>query len=274
MDIAYQGEPGAFGEQACHIFAPDAIAIGLPTFHDVFRAVDTGVASLGAVPAENSYAGSIPTVYDLIQQHRLRILADLLLPVEQVLMALPGSRLEDIDTVMSHPQALAQCDQFLHTHQWTLVSAPDTAGSARQVSQEHVFGTAVIASRTAAQRYRLEILADNIMTRHDNQTRFWLIGPPSVATLPGPRVTTTLLMILDDAPGALYGALKPFADAGVNLHKIESRPDTHPFSSRFILELEGDADEPSVAKALEAARLLTNRLTVFGSYPRVSVVLP
>lgn len=271
MDIAYQGEPGAFGEQACQIFAPDAIAIGLPTFHDVFRAVHTGAAALGAVPAENSYAGSIPTVYDLIQHHQLHILADLLLPVEQVLMALPGTRLEDIDTVMSHPQALAQCDQFLGTRPWTLVSALDTAGSARQVSQEQVFGTAVIASRTAADRYHLEILADNIMTQHDNQTRFWLIGPASMPTLPGPRVTTTLLLILNDAPGALYHALAPFADAGINLHKIESRPDTHPFSSRFILELEADAAEARVAAALDAARELTNRLTVLGSYPRIPV---
>lgn len=272
--IAYQGEPGAFSEQACRYFVPEAEPVGLPTFAAVFEAVGDHQVEWGTVPVENSYAGSVPTVYDLIQQHTLMIFADLLLPVEQVLMALPGTRLEDIRRVISHPQALAQCDQYLARTTWELVPALDTAGSARQLVQEGRRDVAVIASRQAAKNYGLEILADRIMSQSDNRTRFWLIGPMGRPRLPGRAQTTTIALALNNQPGALYHALEPFAQAHINLYKIESRPDVRPFSSRFILEFEGDLADPATAEAVERCGQACRWLRVLGSYPRIPVPAP
>lgn len=269
MRIAYQGEPGAFGEQACRLFVPEAEPVGLTTFADVFESVGDHTVDWGAVPAENSYAGSIPAVYDLIQQHTLTIFADLLLPVEQVLMALPGTPLEKIRRIISHPQALAQCDQFLARRDWEVLPALDTAGSARQVRAEQLGDVGVIASRQAAANYGLEILAERIMTQADNRTRFWLIGPHGRSPLPGPAKTTTVALALSNQPAALYRALEPFAVAAINLYKIESRPDSQPFSSRFILELEGDLNDAKTDRAVMQCARSCRWLRVLGSYPRV-----
>jgi prephenate dehydratase len=270
VQIVYQGEPGAFGEQACRVLMPEAEPVGVPTFSDAFERVAQGAAAWAAVPAENSYAGSIPQVYDLIHRYALEIYADVLLPVEQVLMALPGVTLDQIRRVVSHPQALAQCDQFLAQHPWQVEPLLDTAGSARYVRDNNLRDVAVIASRAAARLYGLEILADGIMSQPDNRTRFWLIGPPGRPPRPGRPVTTTLALSLANRPGALYAVLRPLAEAGINLRKIESRPDHEPFSSRFILELEGDFADPTVRQAVDAVKQLTRWTRVIGSYPRIN----
>jgi prephenate dehydratase len=269
MEIVYQGEPGAFGERASTLLVPEAAPRGVPTFADAFLRVANGEAEWAAVPAENSYAGSIPQVYDLIQRLELQIYADLLLPVEQVLMALPGVTQDDIRRVVSHPQALAQCDQFLSTRPWKVEPLLDTAGSARYVRDNNLRDVGVIAGRPAAARYGLTILADGIMSRPDNRTRFWLVGRPGRPPHPGQPVTTTLVLSLDNKPGALLAILEPLASAGINLRKIESRPDTEPFSSRFIVELEGDFADAATRSAIDRVAASTRWFRVAGSYPRV-----
>jgi prephenate dehydratase len=270
LRIVYQGEPGAFGEEACRVLLPEADPVGVPTFADTFERVARGDAEWAAVPAENSYAGSIPQVYDLIQRHELMIYADVLLPVEQVLMALPGVTLDRITRVVSHPQALAQCDQFLATRPWKVEPLLDTAGSARYVRDHGLTDVGVIAGRAAARLYGLEVLRDGIMSQPDNRTRFWLIAPPGRPPRPGIPVTTTLVLSLSNRPGALLAVLEPLARAGINLRRIESRPDTEPFSSRFIVELEGNFADPATRAAIGDLTAVTRWVRMVGSYPRVS----
>jgi prephenate dehydratase len=194
--------------------------------------------------------------------------------VEQVLMALPGVTLDRITRVVSHPQALAQCDQFLATRPWKVEPLLDTAGSARYVRDRHLTDVAVIASRAAAKLYGLDVLADGIMSQPDNATRFWLIAPPGRPPRPGVPVTTTLVLSLANRPGALLKVLEPLAQAGINLRKIESRPDQEPFSSRFILEMEGNFADPAIAEAVASAARGCRWSRVVGSYPRVVVPAP
>ena len=271
MRIAYQGVPGAWGEQASRLFVPEADPAGVPTFADAFRAVADGNAEWAAVPAENSYAGSIPQVYDLIQRHNLVIYADILLPIDHVLMALPGVALTDLTRIVSHPQALAQCDQFLASRAWTVEPLLDTAGSARYIREHELPNVGAIASRSAAVLYGLNVVADDIMTQVGNTTRFWLIGPEGRPPKPGRPVTTTLVLSLDNRPGALWAMLEPTAHAGINLRKIESRPDAEPFSSRFIVELEGDFGEPATREVVEAVFRTCRWARMVGSYPRIPV---
>src|SRR5947209_19205848 len=173
LRVAFQGERGAFGDDATiAYFGPQTEPLPHRSFADVFRAVASGDADYGLVPIENSQAGSINDVYDLLRQHYLFVIGEIGHPVNHCLLCLPGQQLSDIKRVISHPQALAQSDVFLRELGVEVVATYDTAGSAKMIREEHLAGVAAVAGARAAELYQLEILASSIQTIKDNFTRF------------------------------------------------------------------------------------------------------
>src|SRR6266849_10981965 len=177
INVAFQGERGAFGDEAVKaFFGSQAQPLPYRSFADVFRAVATGEVEAGLVPVENSQAGSINEVYDLLRQYDLFVTGEIGYPVNHCLLCLPGQQLSDIKRVISHPQALAQSDAYLRELNVEVVATYDTAGSAKMVHEENLVGGAAIAGAGAAELYELEILAQSIQTIKDNYTRFIVLG--------------------------------------------------------------------------------------------------
>ena len=268
-NIAFQGEPGAYGEEAViRYYGPEVTPLPKASFRAVFDAVASGEADGGLTPIENSQAGSINEVYDLLRHSDLSIVGELCLPVNHCLLCLPGQQLSDIHRVLSHPQALAQCDAYLRSLGVEIVAAYDTAGSAKMIREQGLRGVAAVASARAGELYGLETLAQNIQTIPDNYTRFVALarepGPPPVG-----EAKTMLLVATAHTPGALYGALGVFAARGINLLKLESRPSREqPWEYVFYLDIAGSPDQAPVAEAISELAGYTIHTQVFGSFAR------
>ena len=269
--VAFQGEPGAYSEVAVLQLFPDAQPSPSPTFRDVFDRVESGEAAWGVVPIENSLTGSIKENDDLLSERSLRLVGETIVAVQHCLMALPGQRLADIREVLSHPQGLEQSSKFLRQLGAAQVPAYDTAGSAKINRQEERSGAAAIASRRAAEIYHLEILAESIQDQADNFTRFLAIARPDVpAPFPttGPR-KTSLVLGLANQPGALHEALGVLAQRGIQLTRLESRPNRKkPWEYLFYLDFEGDLGESRIAEAVADLRRMATLLIPLGSYPQ------
>jgi prephenate dehydratase len=272
MRIAYLGPPGTFSEEAV---ARSGLAAGdelLPcaSFPDAWEAVLAGRADAALLPVENSIEGAIDTTLDLLV-HRagLMIRREVLLPVEQHLLAPAGTRLEEVTRVLSHPQPLGQCSRFLRERLpgARLEATHSTADAAIQVSRG-LAGAAAIGARAAAARYGLVVLAESIQDAGENTTRFLLVA----ATDEGPtgRDRTSIAFTLDrDRPGGLYEVMGEFARRGLNLSKIESRPMKQALGHYiFFIDFEGHRLDPAGAAAIEGVRARVHRLYLLGSYPR------
>jgi prephenate dehydratase len=270
MKVAYQGEPGAYSERGVGALFPDAEPLPCDTVRLVFSRVTSGEAAFGVVPLENSQAGSVNETYDLLQHTSLlRIVGEVLVRVDHALLGLPGTRLEEIRRARSHWQALAQCEEFLSSMHIEPIPVHDTAGAARQIVESGAREDGAIASVEAGARYGLAVLAERIQTEKENLTKFAAIGRGDADL--GPADKTSLVMAVLDKPGSLLGALKPFADRGVNLHKLESRPRRGaPFEYLFYVDLMAPADAPEVQAALEDVAEHTSLLRVLGSYRSAS----
>jgi prephenate dehydratase len=267
VDVGYQGEPGAYSEEALHALFPDAAPVPHRTVRAVFDSVVAGTVGAGVVPLENSLAGSINEAYDLLARGETHIVGETVLAVDHALLALPGTRLEDIRLVSSHPQALAQCDEYLAELDVELVPVYDTAGAAKRIAGEGYAGEAAVASERAAEMYGLEILARHIQTNEENQTRFAAISLDPAPL--GPPDKTSLILVTGNKPGALYHCLASFAERELNLVKLESRPVGHtPWRYRFFLDVEAGPDDPPLVEALEEVEREAAMLQVLGSYPR------
>jgi prephenate dehydratase len=270
MRVAFQGEPGAFSEAAAIQLLGDAITmVPRATFDAAFRAIDERAADALLAPVENTLAGSVVRVYDLLLQSQLTIVAETILPIEHHLIACPGATLQDIRSVASHPMALAQCERFFSSHpRLKRVPAEDTAGSVREVLSRGDKSCAAIAGRRAAVHYHGVILAENLQDNAENFTRFVLLHPEKDATLwvsPEAR-KTSLAMRLAHRPGALLASLEPFAKHGVNLLKIESRPiHGRPWEYQFFIDVEA-GDIAWLDRALAEVRQATSELRVLGRY--------
>lgn len=269
--VAFQGEAGAFSEEALHAhFRDGAEAVPCRAFPEVVVAVATGRVDAGVLPVENTLAGSVTGAYDALLEAPLVIVGEIVHPIRHCLMGLPGSDPDDLARILSHPVALAQCTRYLAGHpRAEAVAVYDTAGAAMQVAREKDPAIGAVAARAAAERYGLAVLAADIQDRADNQTRFYVVRregavPPDAP--PGPRLTV-LLVDLADRPGSLVGALEPLARAGLDLAKIESRPGEHPWNYRFLLEVRADATGPELRTALDEIRARTAMLHVLGSFP-------
>lgn len=269
--IAFQGEPGAFSEAAAvQLLGEKITTVPRPTFDSAFAAIAEGAADALLAPVENTLAGSVVRVYDLLLESNLTMVAETILQIEHQLIGVPGSALAGLRSVSSHPVALAQCEKFFLAHP-DLKRAPteDTAGSVREVMARGDKSFAGIASRRAASIYGGVILAENIHDNAENFTRFNLLVPSELASeFASPEAhKMSIALRLAHKPGALLSALEPFARHAVNLQKIESRPiHGRPFEYQFFLDVE--ADSPAALEAaLSETRRATSVLRVLGLYP-------
>jgi prephenate dehydratase len=269
MRVAFQGEPGAFSEEAAVQLLGEAITtVPRPTFDAAFRAISDGLADALLAPVENTLAGPVVRVYDLLLESSLTITAETILPIEHHLIGCPGSSLDSIRSVASHPMALAQCERFFLAHPaLKRVPAEDTAGSVREALARGDKSAAGIAGRRAAEHYAGVILAAAIQDNAENFTRFVLLRPANETPPPAPDARKmSIAMRLAHRPGALLASLDPFAKHGVNLQKIESRPiHGHPWEYQFFLDVEADASSQLDA-ALAEVRQATSDLRVLGLY--------
>jgi prephenate dehydratase len=277
MRIAFQGEPGAFSEEAAlQLLGPAITPVPRPTFDSAFRSIEEGAADALLAPVENSLAGSVVRVYDLLLASRLAIVAETILPIQHRLIACPGATLDSIRSVASHPMALAQCEHFFVAHpQLKRVPAEDTAGSVREVLARGDKTSAAIAGRRAAEHYGGVILASDIQDDTENFTRFFLLRPAAEAAAHAPDAhKMSIALRLAHRPGALLASLEPFSRLGVNLLKIESRPiHGRPWEYQFFIDVEADSSS-QLESALAEVRLATSDLRVLGLYPAASTSNP
>jgi prephenate dehydratase len=262
--LAYQGEPGAYSEAAALQYGgPDAETLPCKAFDDVFDAVVQKRATHGVVPLENSIGGTIHRNYDLLLDHELPITGEVELDVVHCLQALPGTKIGDIRTVYSHPQALAQCERYLKELGVAVEAVYDTAGGAKLVAEQRLAGAAALASRRAAEVFGLEVLQEAVQDYEFNITRFAIIG----GAPPGDANKTTIVFALPSTPGALFKALSVFALRDINLTKLESRPlRGRPWEYLFYVEVDARRDDIACARALTHLAEFAKWTRVLGTY--------
>ncbi|MGZ8528546.1 MAG: prephenate dehydratase [Candidatus Limnocylindrales bacterium] len=274
--IAFSGEPGAFAEDAVRAAFGEVERVGLPGFRQVFEDVAAGRSVAGVVPIENSVHGTVRENYDLLLEHDLEVGAEVVVPVRLCLAALPGQRLDDIERVYSHVQALGQAEAFLRTRPWALLTTYNTAGAGRLIVDRQERGSAAVLSPRAAGLFGLEVLADPIQDVADNRTRFLVVARPG-ATLPalpagaGAAMRTTLVLAVRNEPGALVRVLTVFAAHALNMSTIESRPSRErAWEYVFWIDLDADRTDPAAAAALLDLRSVTTMVRVLGCYARAA----
>jgi prephenate dehydratase len=265
--VAYQGEPGAYSQEAIYQhFGPIVGTLACHSFEDIFHAIEEGRATHGLLPVENSQAGSINQAYDLLLDHDLRVIGEAKLRVRHCLLVPKGMAAADILRVRSHPQALAQCERYLRTRGWEAVPGYDTAGSARELAANPEPGTAAIASALAGQTYGLDVLDVGIEDSSENATRFFVLGREDLP--PAARNKTSIVFATTHTPGALYHALGEFANRGINLTKIESRPRRNrPWHYVFYVDMDGHYQDLGVGRALSSLLTRAAFVKLLGSYP-------
>jgi len=279
LNIAFQGETGAYSEEALGALYPRSTPIPCSSFDLAFEAVARGAADRAVLPIENSLFGSVHQNYDLLREHELEIVAEIQLRIKHQLLAPPGSTLSEITHVFSHPQALGQCRDFLKAAvpSATIVSAYDTAGAAKQVAQDGNRKHAAIASRAAATEYKLQTLAEDIESNHENYTRFLALAPRGSDPVAGLALgasdsemvikTSLLYAQKENVPGGLFKSLAVFALRDIDLIKIESRPLIgSPGKYIFYLDLLGHQEDERVKNALHHLNEIAASVKVLGSY--------
>jgi len=266
--IAFQGEPGAFSHAAAHALFPADEALPCVTFEDTIAAVQQGRAEYGVVPVENSLYGRITDIYHLLPQSGLHITAEHFLRVEMNLLAIPGTKLDEVKSVQSLSVALGQCRKFIADHKFKTINGVDTAGSAREVAEKGDKTVAAIASRFAAEVYGLEIIASNIEDATHNTTRFLVVSKtPEEPAEDAGKVKTTFVFRVRNVPAALYKAMGGFATNGVNMTKLESYMLDGSFTAtQFYADIEGRPSDPSVKLAFEELGFFTDHFRVLGVY--------
>ncbi|MDQ3337039.1 MAG: prephenate dehydratase [Myxococcota bacterium] len=276
LRVTYQGVEGSYSHLAAQRRyggrTGGALLTGFDSFRGAAQAVLSGAADLALLPIENTTAGSINETYDLLAAGGLHITGEVVAAIEHCLLALPGVALDEVRVVMSHPQALAQCQAFIAQHGLVARAEVDTAGSARRVASGNDRTVAAIASSAAAKTYGLAILAQGIQTSAGNATRFVEISTRPAPVGEGASAKTSLVLSLADRPGALGEVLMRFASCNLSLTKIESRPIPEaPFTYRFYVDVMGHAASAPFVGALDDIRPLTTELRVLGTYPLASV---
>jgi len=284
--IAYAGEPGAFAEDAVLAAFGDVERRALGSFREVFQAVAAGTAAAGVIPIENVINGTVRENYDLLLEHDLQIAGEVEVPVRLCLAALPGQRLDQIERVYSHIQALGQAEAFLRARPWQLLTTYNTAGAGKSIAERGELGAAAVLSPRAAGLFGLAILADEIGDLPGNRTRFVILAdartptpiptfaPPTTPT-PAPAFDpeaahrTTLVLAVRNEPGTLLAVLCVFAEHGLNISKLESRPSRErAWEYVFWVDLDADAEAPATKAALSDLTAVTSMLRVLGSYSK------
>ena len=267
MRVAFQGEPGAYSEQAVFNYFGDVETQPSESFDVVFAEVASGTCEAGLIPIENSLAGSIHQNYDLLLRHDLYIVGEYLLRVQHCLIALPGVKRSEIKKAISHPQALGQCAGYLRSLGIKTESVYDTAGSVKMLKESGARDTAAIASRRAAELYGMQVLEEGIEDNAENFTRFLAISKSEIK--PEGEAKTSIVFTLKNQPGALFKALSVFALRDIDLTKIESRPlQGKPWEYLFYIDFIGATHASTVQKALDHLSEYALTLRVLGSYLR------
>jgi prephenate dehydratase len=264
--VAYQGEAGAFSEEGARALFPAAEHRPLPSIRTVFESVEVGRAGWGLVPMDNSQAGSINETYDLFLRHGLHLVGETVVRVDHCLLALGGSTLDDVREVLSHPQAIAQCEEFLSTLDHVTVRAEyNTAGAAKRIAEGRLEHAAAIASRRAAELYGLEVLAERIQTYPDNYTRFGALSRDPAPL--GEPDKSSLVFGVGHVAGSLYRCLGAFAERHLNLTKLESRPRPgRPWEYVFYADVEAPAHVPEMVDALASLSQHATFTRLLGTY--------
>ncbi|SHL09548.1 prephenate dehydratase [Fibrobacter sp. UWEL] len=272
--IAFQGRKGAYSDCAAHyLFGEDIETLPMDTFEEIYQAIENGEADGGAIPIENSTAGSIEANYDLLYKWRHRIVGEVMLRIEHTLCVMPGVKVEDLKRVYSHPQALAQCSKFFAENpQIKAVPAFDTAGSAEELAARGNRDEGAIASAYAAKIYNLDILKAGLENlRGTNFTRFYAIQktPADFAETEGAKTTLLLELAHSDSVGALYNVLGCFAKRGINLTRCESRPHPDkPWEYIFHISFEANVSDPRAKEALAELKNYTSFVYILGTFKK------
>jgi prephenate dehydratase/chorismate mutase len=263
--VAFQGEHGAYGEVAARQLIPDGAYIPCLEFIDVFRGVEKGYFDLGVVPVENSLEGAVTQVNDLLTTTDLKVTGEVKIAVKHCLLACEATDYREIRQVYSHPQALAQCRNFLMRHKLEPHPYYDTAGAAKMLARENPRSAAAIASSLSADLYGLEIIKEGIEDGPANSTRFLLLSR-NPQKKKGEK--TSIIFAVPHKAGRLFGVLQLFADAGINLTRIASMPlRSDPGNYSFFLDFEGSGKDKEVISVLRKVDELTIWLKHLGSYP-------
>ncbi len=266
--VAFQGEPGAYSESAVYQFFGSKTQVKpCMDFRDVFESVKRLGVDAGVVPVENSIEGSVNQNYDLFFNYDLKVCGEVIVKIAHCLIANPGASLDQIKTVYSHPQALAQCRSFLEHLKYEQIPAYDTAGSVKLIKEQKLMSAAAIASERAAEIYGMQILAKDIADNKENYTRFFVLSEEDSPVTSKDK--TSIIFSAKHEPGSLYHALGEFAKRKINLTRIESRPTKKTaWEYNFYLDFEGHRTEPKCAETLKALEKYTTFIKILGSYPK------
>ncbi len=267
--IAYQGEPGANSHIACAERFPDMDPLPCATFEDAFAAIQDGAADLGMIPIENSIAGRVADIHNLLPASNLHIVGETFLPIHFQLLGVKGARVGDLRSVHSHIHALGQCRKIIRKLGLKAVVAGDTAGSAREVAEWGDPAKASLATKLAGEIYGLDNLGADVEDEAHNTTRFVVLSktPRWASAGEGPLVTTFVFRVRN-VPAALYKALGGFATNNVNMTKLESYMINGEFTAtQFLSDVDGHPDDPPLSRALEELEFFSKEVRVLGVYP-------
>ncbi len=266
--IAFQGEPGAYSHDACTAARPGMAVLPCRTFEEVIDAVREGRATQAMLPVENSTYGRVADIHRLLPESGLSIVDEAFVRVRIALMAVPGTRLEDVRKVRAHLVLIPQARGFLRAHGIAAEAAADSAGAAAELARLRTPGEGVLASELAARIHGLEVLARDIEDNHHNTTRFLVMAPEPDSRRRAEAMITTFVFQVRNIPAALYKAMGGFATNGVNMTKLESYMVGGSFTAtQFYADIEGHPDDAPVQRALDELRFFTSFLKILGTYP-------
>jgi prephenate dehydratase len=264
--VVFQGESGAYSEIAALKVFPGSELISKKMFQDVFEALNNATADSAVVPIENSIEGSVNEIYDLLLDTEKKVSGEVFLRINHCLIA-NYHHTDRLEKVYSHPQAIAQCRNYIRTKNLEPVPTYDTAGAVRQIKEGKILNGAAIASRRAADLYEMKILDQGIEDMKNNFTRFIILS--DVETKPSGNDRTSLLFGLRNKPSSLFLVLQDFATHKINLTKIESRPTKEkPWEYNFYVDIEGHQEDKNIMEAIRSISNSTTFLKVLGSYKK------
>ena len=263
ISISFQGERGAYSEAAAKSFFDEIETIPFATFAEVLENTSKGNSEYSILPVENSLEGSVGESYDLLYSTSLNVIGEIYHRVEHCLIGI--GKLEDVDTVYSHPQALGQCRKFIEEHNMKTIPAYDTAGSVKIVKELNKKNCACIASKTSSLIYNMPIMSENIANNSNNYTRFLILSKKKSTQTENDK--TSIIFSIKHEPGSLFRIIENFHKNNVNLTKIESRPTkSNTWEYNFYVDFEGNAKNPKILEMLEKIKQESLFMKVLGSY--------
>ena len=264
--VVFQGAEGAYSQAAMRQYFGDKISsIHVDTFRDAMAAIEEGSADFAVLPIENSTAGIVSEIYDLLVEYENYIVGEQIIKIEHCLLGLPGTKLEEIHTVYSHPQSLMQSARFLSEHDWKQISMQNNAFAARKVAEDQDRSQAAIASAYAGETYGLEVLKRGVNQSSSNSTRFIIVTNQKIFKKDAKKIS--ICFEVPHESGSLYHMLSHFIYNGLNICKIESRPiEDRTWEYRFFLDFEGNLSDSAVKNALRGLRDEARNMKILGNY--------